>query len=405
MANRIVLVSEGNAAALIVPALEARGMAVTVVRDVSSALARLADHQLIILDASDASRLTLMCRQVNDAAGSRHAPILAIAHSRDVEARVRLLEAGADDVLAQPIDERELEALVDALLLRAPSAFEAPTPTGSVTPRPVQSAPGRVVAFAAAKGGSGTTTLAVNTALVLAEMAPGSVAIADFDMAHGQVSTHLDLYGRNSTAQMAREDRSIQNPEMIYDAGRQHPSGLMVFGGPYRPDEALDVNGEQLASLAEAFRPVFGTIVVDAGSTVDVRALNVLARADHVVMPITPDIPALRLLHAALQVMSEAGPIADRAIFVVNNIYAKPTIQAEQIEEHLGIRVSLEIPYDGENFLRAVNEGQPLMSLARRSPGAAAIRRLAELTAETRLDDEPMPAQRRGLFRGLLGRN
>jgi pilus assembly protein CpaE len=55
-----------------------------------------------------------------------------------------------------------------------------------------------VIVFASAKGGSGTTTLAVNTALLLAEMAPGNVAIADLDMFHGQVSTHLDIYGRGS---------------------------------------------------------------------------------------------------------------------------------------------------------------------------------------------------------------
>src|SRR5687767_7523326 len=177
-------------------------MAVTVVRDLASAVSRLAEHELIVLDAPDAPRLALLCRQINDATGSRHAPMLAIAHSRDVEARVRLLEAGADDVLAQPIDERELEALVEALLLRSPTAAPVGDGTEARPPRSPQAGPGRVIVFAAAKGGSGTTTLAVNTALVLAEMAPGSVAIADFDLFHGQVSTHLDIYARNSTAQM-----------------------------------------------------------------------------------------------------------------------------------------------------------------------------------------------------------
>jgi pilus assembly protein CpaE len=259
-----------------------------------------------------------------------------------------------------------------------------------------------VIAFSAAKGGSGTTTLAVNTALVLAEMAPGSVAIADLDMYHGQVSTHLDIYARNSTAQMAREDRQTQTPDVVHEAGKHHASGLMVFGGSYRPDEALDVTGQQLASLVDAFRRVYGTVIVDAGSMLDDRSLSVLARADHVVMPIAPDIPSLRLLHAALQVMSEAGSLTDKTMFVLNQIYPKASIGAEQIEEHLGIRISLEVPYDGENFLRSVNEGQPLMSLARRSPAAAAIKRLAELTAETRLEDDLIPPARRGRLRGFL---
>jgi len=250
--------------------------------------------------------------------------------------------------------------------------------------------------------------LAVNTALVLAEMAPGSVAVADFDMYHGQVSTLLDIYARTSTAQIARDDRSTQTPDHIHDSGKQHASGLMVFGGPYRPDEALDISGEQLASLADLMRQTYGTTILDTGSTPDIRALSVFERADRVVMTITPDIPSLRLVHAALQVMSEAGNVTDKMVFVLNDIYPRSTITAEQIEEHLGIRVTLTVPYDGDSFLRSINEGQPLVLYARRSPSAIAIKRLAEVAAETRIEDDPgapvVAARRRGL-RNFLGRN
>jgi pilus assembly protein CpaE len=407
LSNRVLLLTaNGPAGELIADSLQRYGMSVSVTHDLSMALAHLQDQQLIVLDAADESTLALLCRRINDETGSRHAPILAVAHSRDVDSRVRLLEAGADDVLAQPVDERELEALVEALTLRSLRPAATTEEGAQLVPsRPPMSAPGRVVVFAAAKGGSGATTLAVNTALVLAEMAPGSVAIADLDMFHGQVSTHLDIYARNSTAQLAREDRETQSPDVIHEAGKQHASGLMVFGGPYRADEALDVTGEQLGSLVALMRSVYGTIIVDAGSTGEMRTLSIMAQADHVVMPITPDIPSLRLLHAELQMMSEVGSLTDKTMFVLNQVYPKPTISAEQIEEHLGIRISLEVPHDGENFLRAVNEGQPLISLARRSAPAAAIKRLAEMTAETRLEDELVVPARRGRFAGLLGRN
>jgi pilus assembly protein CpaE len=402
----LLLTADGQAGDSIVAPLQRSGMTVAITSDLASALSRLNENQLLILDARDEASLALLCRRINDETGSHHPPILAIAHSRDVEARVSLLEAGADDVVAQPVDENELEALVEALMLRAPAPVAGDAESPSAPPRPTPSAPGRVIAFASAKGGSGTTTLAVNTALVLAEMAPGSVAIADMDMYHGQISTHLDIYAHSSTAQLAREDRGAQTPDIIHESGKHHPSGLMVFGGVYRPDEALDVRGEQLASLVELMRTVYSTIIVDAGSTPDMRSLALLAHADHIVMPITPDIPSLRLIHAALEVMSETGPMTDKTFFVLNHIYPRPTISATQIEEHLGIRISLEVPYDGENFLRGVNEGQPLVWFARRSPAAAAIKRLAEMTAETRLeDDELQPVRRTRTLRGFLARN
>lgn len=405
MSSRVVLVSLGGNAQTLASALQRLDLSVSMMLGLNAALSGLADAQLIVVEAADTPSLALLCRRINDEAGSSHAPILAVVPTRDVETRVKVLEAGADDVLAQPFDERELAAMVDALLLRSapPRASEMPM-ASAAAPRP-QASPGRVIVFASAKGGSGTTTLAVNTALVLAEMAPGNVAIADMDMFHGQVSTHLDIYGRGSTATLAREDLRSQTPEMITDSGRLHPSGLMVYGGPSRPDDAQGVNGDQLKSLVATLRGMYATVVVDGGSTLDGRAMAVLNAADRLAIVVTPDIPSLRLLHAALEVLSEMGNAADRTTFVVNDVYPKSSITADQIEEHLSIRVGLTVPYDSDNYLRAINEGQPVVSLSRRSHAAAAIRKLAEVVADNDVDDGAPRPHKKGRLGGLLGRN
>ena len=132
------------------------------------------------------------------------------------------------------------------------------------------------------------------------------------------------------------------------------------------------------------------------------RALPVLDKADRVALVVTPDIPSLRLIHAALQVLADSGSAADRATYVVNDIYPRPMIGPEQIEEHLGLKVGHQVPYDGETFVKAVNEGQPYIVQSRRTPPAAAIRRLAEALSDgTAAVDEPEP-QKRGKLRGFL---
>lgn len=405
MSSRVAVVSLGGSAADQLERVLARnGLSVAVARDLASALPLLADAQMVILEAGDRASLTMLCRRITDEAGSNHPPILAVVGSRDVETRVSMLEAGADDVLAQPIDERELEALVEALLMRAKSAVSAAAAVVPPVPRPAD-AMGRLLVFGAAKGGSGTTTLAVNVAMVLAEMAPGNVAIADLDMVHGQVAAHLDIYGRSSTAALAREDLAGHPSEIFAEAGKLHPSGLMVFGGPYRPDDAYDVTADQLGALLTALRSLYGTVVVDAGSMIDARAAAIIDRADRVALVVTPDIPALRLLRASLEMLSDMGGAADRALFVINEIYPKTPITADQIEEHVGVKVSQHVPYDSENFLRAVNEGQPLVVLARRSAAATALRKLAEVLAETGADNgEERPGKKARRFGGILGR-
>jgi pilus assembly protein CpaE len=405
LSSRVVLVSLGGNAQDLTGALSRLDLSVSVARDLNNAvLAEIDQVQLIVVEATDAAALAMLCRRINDEAGSSHAPILAVVHARDVETRVQLLEAGADDVLSQPIDERELGAIVDALLLRRPSVDEPAPSASAVAPKP-QKGPGKLIVFASAKGGAGTTTLAANVAVLLAEMAPGAVAIADLDMFHGQVATHLDIYGRGSTATLAREDLYSYPPELIAEAGRLHSSGLMVYGGPYRLDEGQGVTRDELLQLITALRRMYATVVVDAGSTFDSRAMAVANAADRLAMVITPDIPSLRLLHGALEALSEIGSVTERTTFVVNDIYPKSSITAEQIEEHLTIKVGLTIPYDSDNFLRAVNEGQAAVSLARRSAATAALRHLAQILSENEQEATTERPRKRGRLGGLLGRN
>jgi pilus assembly protein CpaE len=404
LSSRVLLLSlGGDAVPTLAGTLSRFDLSVSVARDLDAALAELDTAQLIVVEGPDTPSLALICRRITDEAGSSHAPILAVVSARDVDTRVQVLEAGADDVLAQPIDERELSAMVDALLLRSTAAVQAQAPVAAVS-RP-QGSVGRVIVFAAAKGGTGSTTLAVNTALVLAEMAPGNVCIADLDMYRGQVSTHLDIYGRGSTVTLAHDDLVSLPAEAIAETGRLHPSGLMVYGGPYRPDEAHDVTGEMLTALLTRLRAMYATVVIDAGTTLDSRALAVANSADRLALVITPDIPSLRLLHAALEVLSDLGTAAERTTFIVNDIYARSSISADQIEEHLTIKVGLTVPYDGENFLRGINEGQPIVSLARRSAATAALRRLAEILADGQVEDVQAIPRKRGRLGGLFGRD
>ena len=81
-------------------------------------------------------------------------------------------------------------------------------------------------------------------------------------------------------------------------------------------------------------------------------------------------------------------------------------ISAEQIEEHIGIKVGLEIPYDGDGFYKSVNEGQPFVTTAPRAPAAVALRRLAaQLTDSPEPEPEPVAAaQKKGRLKGLLNR-
>jgi pilus assembly protein CpaE len=415
MSSRVLLVSaNGPAEAAVRSALEEGGNQVTVVGDAGAAARETANHQLIVLDAADDKAVVRLCHDVRkaaDGAGYVSPPIVAVTQSGDVEQRVRLLEAGADDVLIQPFDPRELEALVDALLLRAaPVAGQAGAAAADAVGGTSQLATGQVIVFVAAKGGVGSTTLAVNSALALAEATRTPLALVDLDFQHGQVATLLDVAAPATTADLARDEQSLDDLQVLRQIGVVHPAGLYVYAAPHRPDLAADVTHEQSLALVAALRRAFPIVIVDAGSVFDWRALALMDTADRTVVTVAPEIPTLRVLQGALEMINESEGLASRAIFVLNNTYARQTVTAEQIQEHLGVPIAIEIPYDPELYLTAANEGQPVLLAAPRSAPAGAIRQMAAMlrghadgAAGNAEGDKPQP-KRRGLG-GLLRRD
>ena len=98
---------------------DAVGYTVTTTADADEAINKTPDNHLVILDVVTGPRSAAeLCREIRNTATMAAIPVLCIGQSDDVEERIRFLEAGADDVIAKPFDPRELEARVEALLLR-----------------------------------------------------------------------------------------------------------------------------------------------------------------------------------------------------------------------------------------------------------------------------------------------
>jgi pilus assembly protein CpaE len=331
-------------------------------------------------------------------------PLLAIARSDTVEERIELLEAGADDVMATPIDAQELAARVDGLLRRASvtSALQV-----TVAPPATRPAGPRLFAFFAAKGGVGSTTLAVNTAICLAARGTRTVALMDLDPWWGQVATQLDLAPRMSVAELARDMAGADDLETVHAYALQHPSGVSVFTSPIRPDTATPPTPDQIERVLEALGSAYEYVVVDAGSALDERAQVVMARADRVVMCVTPDIPAVRATRMLIEQLSEYEAPAERHVVVLNHIFAAELVKTDDLRRSLQLPVDDEIPYDPLLFLKAANEGIPVVISAPSSPPAQAFRRLAaSLAGPVTQAPAPEPAfkGKRPLLRGLLGR-
>ena len=193
--------------------LGGQGRALARVRDPEKLAAAGIDHDVIVIDSVPPPRtIADMCRELRAVAGLAEVPVLAISTSDDVEERIRLLEAGADDVMIRPIDERELDARVQALDLRHRRSVELrPSTVVTATRRPGK----RLIAVYSPKGGVGTTTVSVNLALAIAAREPDRVALVDLTAMGGHVATQLDLRPKLTIAELLRDSQGTIGPEIM----------------------------------------------------------------------------------------------------------------------------------------------------------------------------------------------
>ena len=397
-------------------ALSAAGYATTTVTTPADAVGAMRGRpvDLIVAEGLAASGAIASLRTAGDGGGVT--PILVVAPAHDVEARIAFLEAGADDVIPGTFSSSELEARVMALLIRA----------GKVRPELASRAGrGEVISFFSPKGGVGTTTLAVNTAVLLAGGgAPGSAApggrgrsraatpsddgvnpgqrvlLIDLDLQFGQVATHLNLSPRYDIAGLASDEQALADEELARSYLTTHPSGLAVLAAPPRPEADFRVTLEHLERILEIVRSGFDHIVVDLGSRLDPRSLWMLEQSDVHVFVLFPEIAALRSMSLLNAFLVETTPLQAKALLVINHVLPTELLKARDVENLLHAKPAAEIPYVEVDMMRAVNEGVPIVMGRPASPATAALRRVAQATMGIQAPAaQTSKAQRRKLFR------
>lgn len=398
----LLLESDPSADESIAQILIGAGYTVTRTSEPEAAIAQAADHQLLVIDVVAGPRSAIeICAQVRSTPDLSQVPVLCVSPSDDVEERIRFLEAGADDVMARPFDARELEARVEALLLRFQRSRElAPILSGNGV---VVGRARRTVAVYSPKGGVGTTTIATNIAVTAAGRRPDRVVLIDFALQFGGVATHLNLRPRQSLADLVREEAALREPELLRGYAARHDSGLHVLAAPAAPEAAESVHPIHVQRILATALDAYDLVVVDAGSMLDERIMTVLETADTVILPVYAEIAALKAMHALLDYLNETGSIGLKAMFVLNNPFAREILKLRDVESALGSKVAFELPYDPFVYLKAVNEGIPVViGAARSAPAERLVRLTGSAFGEDGLVATPAATEQKktgGLFR------
>ena len=389
-ASTVLLIDADPASAETISAgLTRVGYTVTTATDADKAFGKITEHQLVILDVVVGAKSAAdICREIRATPSLVAIPVLCVSQTDEVEERIRFLEAGADDVMAKPFDARELEARVEALLLRFQrskdlSAVVSPDGVTVVRTR-------RVVAVHSPKGGVGTSTVATNIAMAAAQRKPDRVVIVDLDLQFGQVATHLNIIPRQTLSDVIRDEAALREPDLLRTYATKHDSGLHVLAGSTGPELANLITADHIDRILTTLLDTYDQVVIDTGSWLDERTLRAFEHAEAVLFVVNPEIAALKAVTALVEYLNEAGTVAGKTTFVLNNTFGREILKVRDVEQALGTKVGADLPYDPFLYLKAVNEGVPIVLGAPRSIPAE---RLVQLSSTAFGADGIVPSQ------------
>jgi MinD-like ATPase involved in chromosome partitioning or flagellar assembly len=363
------------------------------------------DIGVAILDGeNDFDRTLEMYALLHDE--DRNIPALMVVAARALD---RMSLAGKarvnDEYFTRPYSAESLRWRVEAMLIRAeiPVDVTASGIIDSETPieQPLDTGRGQIVIVFNPKGGVGKTTIAVNMAAMLQVRKGQRVLLVDCDTVTGHVASSLGMENVRTVADAWTEDLSVGMAESFAEIAAPHLNGVSVLVMAESPLHTEILEPKRVAEAITTACRVYDWVIVDMHP--DYGPLNqvIFERADKIIVPVTPDVPAIRAAVQFREVAVELQ-IRERLAMVVNR--ANSGVSVADMERTVGMPALAEVRSAGMLFVRAANEGR---SAVERFPKEKVIEDIETLCDRMMTTKESGAAKSGSGFLGIFsgGRN
>ena len=335
---------------------------------------------------------------------SSHLSVLFLAGEDELDG----LEAAGieenDEIVLRPWSVDALRWRIEAMAIRAQvptsQTSDAVLSGGQVNAEWTPAAP--VFAVFNPKGGVGKTTIATNLAAVLQLRKQMHVLLIDGDTVTGHVGLSLGMSNGRSAADSWADEEGGYPHESLLDIAETHTSGIKVVSLATDPLRHPTLKAERVGDAIAEARHLVDAIVVDLHPSYSEVNLAVFALADRILVPVTPDLPAMRAAIQLKEVAVEVG-VRERLSLVINR--ANSGVTVKDMEETIGLQAMAHIRSAGMHFVWSSNAGMTLIDKFPRHPATQDFEHLAERLVAVHLG-APMPesAKAGSLLKNLFGR-
>ena len=279
----------------------------------------------------------------------------------------RAIRIGAREFFNVPIENEELKHALEGFKGRKEKAEKGETFKD-----------GKIINIIGSKGGVGTTTVAVNLAVSMAEKKNiQSVALIDMNLLFGEIPLFLDIDPKYNwseiTKNISRLDTMFLKNILSVDA-----SGVCVLPSPSYLSKQNMATPAIMERLLLVMRRMFDFVIVDGGQSLGDISLKIIELSDTVLLISILSLPCLTNTNKLLRTFHDIGfPPNEKIKVVINRYLKKSDISVKDAETSLEKEIFWTIPNDYQTAITATNRGKALAQFAPREEITRNFQKLA----------------------------
>ncbi len=312
--------------------------------------------------------------------------IIIMSVQSDPEYMRQAMAAGARDFQPKPFTADELVGCIRRVykigipIYQSIAANEtakqrrasSPTSTPDGGSAPALDAP--VVLIYSPKGGTGTSSMAVNLALVW-QKAHGNIALMDGDLQFGDVPVHLNTHterGMGDLTNIEEIDVDIVSQVLI-----THRSGLTLLLPPTHPEMAELISPTMLTAIVQQLKTKSKLLVIDTSTLLNDQTLALVDTADYLLINTTPELPSVKSSKLLLDLLIDLNIPMEHVGVLVNRADMPGSIPTEQIKSLLKVEHLYTVPNDS-SMPAITNRGDAIVDKKADTPIGEALLSISE---------------------------
>lgn len=368
MTTKILIVDDDiDTLQLVGTMLERQGYTIIAANTGEQALkkAKAENPDLIILDVMmpgiDGYEVTRRLRTIPNTA---FIPIIMFTAKSQVEDKVEGFDSGADDYLTKPTHPNELMARVKNILERplaeslSETEIEEPFDPEE-KPEPIPN----IFGLISAKGGVGTSTLALNLAVSIHQSTKDYVTLAEFRPGQGTIGLSLGYNESPALLNLLRKEANNISVDDVEEQIISHGSGIQMLLASYTPEDmSYSNNIEQQKAIVFTLAMLSKYTLLDLGVGLTDANRALLGYCGKIIILLDQNPVTIIQTKAFIKNLDDLGINEDLIhLVMLNRSRLESAVPVNKVEERLGFPLSGVITPVQELAYQAALKSEPMI--------------------------------------------